>query len=73
MKTILDDFLSFFVPLFLIIIYYWYISIPLIALLVLAYVKSKHEGLRRALRIFLAFVILAAMGMLVVLVGSASK
>lgn len=72
MTDILNGFLSFFVPLFIILVHYWYISVPVIALAILGYVKTKNEGLKRALRIFLAFVILAAVGMLIMLITNSS-
>lgn len=70
MIDVLNGFLSFFVPLFLMLVYYWYISVPVVALVIWAYIKTKNEGLRRALRIFLAFIILAVAGMLVMLINN---
>lgn len=67
---VLNGFFSFFVPLFLILVYYWYISIPLIALAIFGYIKTKNEGLRRAIRIFFAFIILAVVGILVMLINN---
>lgn len=65
---ILNGFLSFFVPLFLLLVYYWYISIPVVALVIFGYIKTKNEGLKRALRIFLAFIILAVVGILIMMI-----
>lgn len=70
MIDILNGFLSFFVPLFLMLVYYWYISVPVVALAIFGYIKTKKEGLKRALRIFLAFIILAIAGMLVMLINN---
>lgn len=70
MIDILNGFLSFFVPLFLMLVYYWYISVPVVALAIFGYIKTKNEGLKRALRIFLAFIILAIAGMLVMLINN---
>nr|WP_297162668.1 hypothetical protein [uncultured Dysgonomonas sp.] len=68
MMDILNGFLSFFVPLFLLLVYYWYISIPVVALVIFGYIKTKNEGLKRALRIFLAFIILAVVGILIMMI-----
>lgn len=65
---ILNGFLSFFVPLFLLLVYYWYISIPVVALVILGYIKTKNKALKRALRIFLAFIILAVVGILIMMI-----
>lgn len=67
---ILNGFLSFFVPLFLLLVYYWYISIPVVALVIFGYMKTKNEGLKRALRIFLAFIILAVVGILIMMISN---
>ncbi|QIK55011.1 hypothetical protein G7050_11645 [Dysgonomonas sp. HDW5A] len=67
---ILNGFLSFFVPLFLLLVYYWYISIPVVALVIFGYIKTKNEGLKRALRIFLAFIILAVVGILIMMISN---
>lgn len=67
---VLSGFLSFFVPLFLILVYYWYITIPVIALAIFGYLKTEHEGLRRAIRIFFAFIILSVLGILVMLISN---
>lgn len=71
MIDLLNNFLSFLVPLFLMLIYYWYISVPVVALVIFGYIKTKNEGLKRVLRIFLAFIILAAVGMLIMLISNA--
>lgn len=67
---ILNGFLSFFVPLFLLLVYYWYISILVVALVIFGYIKTKNEGLKRALRIFLAFIILAVVGILIMMISN---
>lgn len=68
MTDILNGFLSFFVPFFLMLIYYWYISVPVVALVIFGYVKTKNEKLKRVLRIVLAFIILAVVGMIIMLI-----
>lgn len=60
MSEIAEGFLSFFVPLFMVLIHYWYVSLPLTALIVFLYTKTKKEGLRRLIRIYLSFIILSA-------------
>lgn len=70
MIDILNGFLSFFVPFFLMLIYYWYISVPVIALVIFGYVKTKNEKLKRVLRIVLAFIILAVVGMIIMMISN---
>lgn len=60
MSETIEGFFSFFVPLFVVLIHYWYVSLPITALLIYLYTKTKKEGLRRAIRIFLSFIILSA-------------
>lgn len=67
---IINGFLSFFVPLFLVLVYYWYVTIPLIAIAIFGYIKTKNEGLKRAIRIFFAFLILSVVGILAMLINN---
>lgn len=60
MSETVEGFLSFFVPLFMVLIHYWYVSLSLTALIIFSYTKTKKEGLRRAIRIYLSFIILSA-------------
>lgn len=70
MIDVLNGFLSFFVPFFLMLVYYWYISVPVVALVIFGYIKTKNEGLKRVLRIFLAFIILAVVGMIIMMISN---
>lgn len=56
---IIESFLSFFVPLFIVLLHYWYISIPLLAAIIWIYIKAENETLRKILRIILSFIILS--------------
>jgi len=59
MDRILEGLFSFFVPLFISILYYWYISLPVIVILAIAYTRVQSESVKRVLRIVLAFVLLS--------------
>lgn len=60
MDTFLEGIFSFFVPLFIVLLHYWYISLPATGLIILDYIKVKNDSLKRILRIILAFVGLSA-------------
>lgn len=57
-----DGLFLFFFLLLLTLICYWYISIPLIALMIWVYIKTSHNDLRLVLRVVFAFVILSVIG-----------
>ncbi|SHG13055.1 hypothetical protein [Dysgonomonas macrotermitis] len=59
MSETVAGFFSFFVPLFMVLIHFWYISLPVICAVAFLYTKTKNEALRRIIRIFFAFVILS--------------
>lgn len=56
----IDGFFSFFVPLFVVLLRYWFLSVPLTLLLILVYVKTERPGVRRVLRILFSILILSA-------------
>jgi len=59
MSQLLDSIFSFFVPLFIVLLHYWYISLPVIGLIIVSYLKVKNEDVKRFLRILLAFILLS--------------
>lgn len=61
MYSIIEGIFSFFVPLFVVLLNYWYISIPIIVLIIVGYIRTKREGLKRFLRILLAFLFLSCL------------
>lgn len=58
MREVLDNFFSFFVPFFILQVHYWYISLPLLIITIIAYKKVKINILKKILRIILALFIL---------------
>lgn len=52
MEGILLSFLMFFV----LLVKYWYVSVPLVALIIFWYVKSKNQIIVKTLRVILALV-----------------
>jgi len=65
MDGFLEGIFSFFVPLFIVLLHYWYISLPVTGFIILGYIKIKNDSLKRILRIILAFILLSAVFMLI--------
>lgn len=59
MYDIFENIFSFLALLFLALVHFWYVFIPITALAIWAYFKSKSETVRRAIRIYFAIIILS--------------
>lgn len=59
MENILNGFFTLLVPIFLMLVHFWYISVPVIALLIIFYIKWNNESARRVIRIVFAFIIIS--------------
>lgn len=67
MDTI-KQFITFFFLLCVVIIHYWYVTLPLVVIAILVYWRVKKSWVRKMLRVFFAFIILSALsGLLVIL------
>lgn len=63
----LKQFITFFFLLCVVIIHYWYVTLPLVIVAILLYWRIKKAWFRKILRVFFAFIILAALSGIVVI------
>lgn len=64
---IIKQFITFFFLLCVVIIHYWYVTLPLVILAILVYWRVKKPWVRKILRVIFAFLILSVLSGIIVI------